>query len=178
MKRRTYIRLIAGLACLGWLLSGAIHEVGHALTANGAGMEIVYMQPWAFLGRAHVRLAGETTRLWYAAINISGMLFTVLVGICGTVATASLAKTWRTAGLGVWLFFPMMCQCLAWVALPAAIMLGARAPRDDVTSFLQDTGWPAYVVLLMGLALAATCAAVLRWAVNRIRACPDAHGTD
>jgi hypothetical protein len=170
MRRPLYALLVTGLAGSGWLLSGALHEIGHAIVAKLAGLEIVHMQPWALLDRVHVRFAGETTRPWYAAIDISGMLFTVLIGICGTVGAVSLARKRRGVSLVVWFFIPMMCQCLAWVALPLAIILGARAPRDDVTSFMQQTGWHALAVLLIGLALVAVCAGVLRWTLRRGRA--------
>ena len=169
MKKPLYALLVAGLAGCGWLLSGAVHEIGHAIMAMVAGLEIVHMQPWALLGRVHVRFAGETTRSWYAAVDISGMLFTVLVGICGAVAASLLAQKWRAVILAVWLFIPMMCQCLAWVALPVAIILGGSAPRDDVTNFMQQTGWHARAVLLIGLALVASCAVVLRWTFKRGR---------
>lgn len=169
MKRLLYLLLVAGLAGCGWLLSGAVHEIGHAIVAKGAGLDIVSMQPWAIFGRAHVQLAGETTRLWYAAVDISGMLFTVLVGICGTVGVSFLARQWRSVSLALWIFIPMMCQCLAWVVLPLAIMLGASAPSDDVTNFMQRTGWHALAVLMIGVALVTTCAAVLRWAFKLCR---------
>lgn len=167
MKRSLYALLIAGLAGSGWLLSGAVHETGHAIAAKIAGLDIVQMQPWAFLGRVHVRFSGETTRSWYAVIDISGMLFTVLIGIGGTVGAALVAQKWRAASLAVWFFIPMMCQCLAWVALPVVIMLGGSAPRDDVTNFIQQTGWHSFVVLLMGVALAVSCATVLRWTLKQ-----------
>ncbi|OGV70315.1 MAG: hypothetical protein A2283_08205 [Lentisphaerae bacterium RIFOXYA12_FULL_48_11] len=177
MKRLHYALLVAGFAGCGWLLSGAVHEVGHAIVARGAGLDIVHIQPWALLGQAHVRLAGETTRSWYAAVDISGMLFTVLVGICGTVGASLLAQKWRAVSLSVWLFIPMMCQCLAWVALPVAIIFGASVSRDDVTNFMQHTGWHALAVLLIGLALVTSCAVVLRWAFKRGRTNQCFHAT-
>jgi len=170
MKRLHNALLVAGLAGCGWLVSGAVHEVGHAIVARGAGLDVVHMQPWAILGRAHVRLAGETSRSWRAAVDIAGMLFTVLVGICGTVGASLLAQKWRAVRLSVWLFIPMMCQCLAWVVLPVAILFGASSPRDDVTNFMQHAEWDARAVLLIGLALVALCAVVLRWAFKRGRA--------
>ena len=169
MRRPYYALLVAGLAGSGWFLSGAVHEIGHAIVAKVAGLEIVHMQPWALLGRVHVRFAGETTRSWYAVIDISGMLFTVLIGICGIVGTTFLAQKWRAVSLAVWFFIPMMCQCLAWVALPLAIVLGASAPTDDVTSFIQTTGWHPLAVLLIGVALVAICAGVLKWVFKRGR---------
>jgi len=98
------------------------------------------------------------------------MLFTVIIGICGTVGASLLAQKWRAARLSVWFFIPLMCQCLAWVILPVAIMFGARSPRDDATNFMQHTGWQAPAVLLIGLAVVASCAVVLRWAFKRGRA--------
>jgi hypothetical protein len=53
---------IASLALLGWFLSGAIHELGHAGVAKLAGLEVIDIQPWALRGRVHVQFAGGTTK--------------------------------------------------------------------------------------------------------------------
>jgi hypothetical protein len=158
---------VAALAVLGWFLSGAIHEVGHALVARTAGLRIVHMQPWALLGRVHVQFAGETTGSWCAAINIAGMLFTVLVGSAGAVAVTLTARRHPAIRRVTWLFVPMMCQCLAWVGMPLAIVFGASAPTDDITQFIQQTGWHPIAVSLIGLSLVVLWAAVLMWAFRR-----------
>jgi hypothetical protein len=166
--RRMLPRLgVAALAVLGWLLSGAVHEVGHALVARTAGLRIVHMQPWALWGRAHIRFAGETTGSWYAAISASGMLLTVLVGIAGAAAVTLAARGHPAIRRVTWLFVPMMSQCLAWVGLPLAIAWGARAPTDDIAQFIQHTGWRPMTASLIGLCLAVLCASVLMGAFPR-----------
>jgi len=57
-----------------------------------AGLQILHLQPWALFGRAHGRLAGETTQAWFAAVSISGMLFTVLIGVTGALLTGLAAR--------------------------------------------------------------------------------------
>ena len=117
-----------------------------------------------------VRWAGETTGAWYAVIHISGMLFTVLIGITGVAADGLLGQKWREVKRVIWFFIPMTCQSLTWIGLPVAIMLGASAPRDDVTKFMQQTGWHPLAASFIGLCLVALCAAVLMWAFRRGRA--------
>lgn len=154
---------IVVLAVLGWFLSGAIHELGHVLVAKMAGLKVIHIQPWALMGRVHVRFAGETTGFWHAAINISGMLFTVLVGITGTIVTFVAARRRPAMKIGMWLFIPMMCQSFAWIVLPLAVAFGASAPSDDVTSFMHNSGWGALAVSATGLCLAALCGGALMW---------------
>jgi hypothetical protein len=160
----------AALASAGWLVSGAVHEAGHALAAKMAGLKVVEFQPWAFLGRLHVRYTGVTTDAWWASIHISGMLFAVLIGILGAVVVTFITRKWVRAGLAVWFFVPIMCQCLAWLAVPIATMLGTTAAGDDVTKFMLRTAWSPWVVLVIGLALAVLCGSVLRWSYMTIKA--------
>lgn len=166
MNQTSYRFALAAIATSGWLFSGAVHETGHAIAAKIAGLDVVHIQPWALWGRSHVRFAGETTRWWYAAIHMAGMLFAVFVGICGALGASMLAQKWRAARHALWFFIPMMCQCLAWVALPLGMMFGARASRDDLTKFMHQTGWHAFPVMLIGLALLALCATVLKRVVK------------
>lgn len=149
------------LAVLGWLLSGAIHELGHVFAAKMAGLQVIHMQPWAIFGRVHVRFAGETTDAWYAAINLSGMLLTFLTGVTGTVVTSVVARRFPAIKRAAWLFIPMMGQSLAWVALPLAMALGVRTPNDDVARFIQNSGWNPFMVLALGLGLVGICGAAL-----------------
>jgi hypothetical protein len=51
---------IAVFGLLGWYLSGAIHELGHAGAVKLAGLEVVEIQPWVFLGKVHMQYAGVT----------------------------------------------------------------------------------------------------------------------
>lgn len=161
---------IAVLAILGWFLSGAIHELGHAVVAKMAGLQVLHMQPWVLLGRVHVRFAGETTDAWHAAIDISGMLLTVLIGITGTIVTCVVGRRGAVIKRAVWLFVPMICQSLAWVALPLILAVGGSAPNDDVTTFIRTTGWNPLTVLAIGLGLVGFCGVVLVWTFKQAAA--------
>jgi len=55
----------------------------------------------------------------------------------------------------------MMCQALAWFALPLVLAFGGNAPGDDVTAFLRHSAWSPWAVLAIGLTLAGLSAAVL-----------------
>jgi hypothetical protein len=152
--------IIASLVLSGWLLSGAIHELGHAITGKIAGLNIVNIQ---LFGRVHLRFSGKTTTLWNAAISISGMLFTVMVGLAGALAVILLKGQWPYIRYAVWLFVPMMSQSLAWFCLSLLISCGIKIPNDDIQKFMQQTEWPPLVVSLIGLILIVLCVAVLKW---------------
>lgn len=164
---------MAASAIVGWILSSPIHEFGHAIVAKMAGLQVVHLQPWAILGHAHIQLSGETTAAWSAAVNISGMLFTVLVGIVGVVTTVVVAQQLPKILLVTWLFVPMMCQSLAWFGLPLAIMFGADAATDDVTKFIHHAGLHPFAVAIIGLCLMTICTAVLMSAFRRAPANKD-----
>ncbi|MDD4538715.1 MAG: hypothetical protein PHT80_06835 [Lentisphaeria bacterium] len=166
MRRRLEIIRVCCLGLAGVVVSGAVHESGHALVAAWAGLDIVRLQLWIIAGPPHVLMAGETTRSSYAAIAIAGMLLTVLVGLFGTISAGLLTRKWPPARWVIVFFFPMLCQSLAWVILPLAIILGAPAPKDDVTTFMRDTGLHAIAILAIGLAVTAIAALALRWAVR------------
>lgn len=159
-----YPRLII-VACVlfGTVLSGIIHELGHAIAGKMAGLDIVYIQIFP----PGLRLSGEPTGFWNAAISISGMLFAVLVGLAGTLALIVLGSKWPHSRDAVWLFIPMMAQALPWLCLPWVAVFGVRIPDGDIQRFMQHTGWPTWVASLIGLMLAVSCAAVLRWVWNR-----------
>ncbi len=113
-----------------------------------------------------MRLPGEPTGFWNAAIGISGMLFTVLVGWAGTLTAVLLAAQWPYVRYAVWLFVPMMAQALAWSCLPLVSVLGIKLPHDDTRKFMEQTKWPPLVVSLIGLVLVVLCVAILKWAVR------------
>jgi len=169
MNRPSARTLNALLAAVGWLLSGAIHELGHAVTGRMAGLRVAHMQPWALLGRVHVQLEGATTDAWCAAINISGMLLSVLTGVTGTVLAVFAARRHRMLKRAVWLFLPMMCQSLAWVVLPPVVALGVSFPREDVVRFLRNADWHPVAAMTLGLGLAGICGAVLVWTFKQGR---------
>jgi hypothetical protein len=162
MTNSVYPRLIiAALVLFGSILSGTIHELGHAIVGKMAGLNVDYIQ---LFGRVRMRFSGEPTGLWNAAIGISGMLFTVLVGLAGTLGAILLGSKWPHIRCAVWFFVPMMAQALAWLCLPLVTIFGIKIPDGDIQRFMEHTGWPPLVVSLIGLMLLVLCVAVLKWA--------------
>ena len=151
--------IIVVLVLLGSVLSGIIHEIGHAIVGKLAGLNVVYIQ----LFPPGVRLSGEATHFWNAAISISGMLFTVLVGLAGTLGVILLGSKWPSVRYAVWFFVPMMAQALGWFGMSVVNVLGIKRPNDDVQKFIQQTEWPPFAVSLIGLVLVVLCVAVLKW---------------
>jgi hypothetical protein len=152
--------IIAAFVLSGWVLSGAIHELGHAIVGKLAGLDVANIH---LFGRVRLRFSGKTTSLWYAAISISGMLFTVVVGLAGALAIVLLGGKWPYIRNAVWFFIPMMLQSLAWFCLPLLISCGIKIPDDDIQKFMRHTEWPPLVVSLIGLILIVLCVVVLKW---------------
>ncbi len=150
--------IIAVLVLFGAGLSGVIHEIGHAIVGKMAGLNVVYIQ----LFPPGLRLSGEATRLWNAAISISGGLFTVLVGLAGALGVALLETKWPSIRCAVWCFVPIMAQALALFCLPLVAVFGAKIPDGDIRKFMQQTGWSPLGVSLIGLVLVVLCVAALK----------------
>jgi hypothetical protein len=153
-------RLITAiLVLLGTMMSGVIHEMGHAIVGRMAGLHVIYIQ----LFPPGLRLSGEATRFWNAAISISGMLFAVLVGLAGVIGVVLLETKWPSIRYAVWLFVPMLAQSLGWFCVSLVNVLGFKVPNDDVQKFTQQTQLPPLLVSLIGLVLAVFCVVVLKW---------------
>jgi len=153
-------RLIIGVFVLcGVVLSGTVHELGHAIAGKMAGLNVVYIQ----LFPPGLRLSGEPNGFWNAAVSISGMLFAVLVGLAGTLGVILLGSKWPYVRYAVWLFVPMMAQALAWFCLPLVAVFGVRIPDGDIQKFMRQTNCPPVAVSLIGLMLVVLCVAVLKW---------------
>jgi hypothetical protein len=57
MKRFFWACLAIVAVVVGRNLSGAVHEVGHALATWAVGGQVYHMQPWIFLGRTHTQIS-------------------------------------------------------------------------------------------------------------------------
>lgn len=154
--------IAAALLLAGWLLSGIIHELGHAIAGRMAGLRVVYIQVFP----PGLRLSGEPIGFWNAAVSISGMLSAVLVGLAGTLAVLGLGGRWPCIRHAVWLFIPMMAQALPWLFLPWVAVFSVNKRDGDIERFMRQTKWPTWAVSLIGLTLVVSCAAVLRWVWN------------
>jgi len=160
MTNNMHPRLTIGVFVLcGVVLSGTVHELGHAIAGKMAGLHVVYIQ---ILPPA-LRLSGEPSGFWNAMISISGVVFSVLVGLAGTLGVVLLASRWPHIRYAVWLFVPMMAQALAWFCLPLVAVVGVRIPDGDIQKFIQQTKCPPVVVSLIGLMLVVLCVAALMW---------------
>ncbi len=152
---------LCACAFAGALLSGAVHEIGHAAVAKFAGLEVVRIQPWFLLGRPHVQWHGTIAPEWRAAVNIGGMLASVSVGLLGFLLLQRVIRRDSPLIVTALLLLPMVCQSLAWLVLPLVLMLGGSAPRDDVTAFIKNTRWGHLPVALVGLTLTSFSALVV-----------------
>ncbi|HRY52061.1 MAG TPA: hypothetical protein P5186_28865 [Candidatus Paceibacterota bacterium] len=147
------------LVLLGWILSGIVHELGHAIVGKMAGLNVLYIQ----LFPPRVRLSGEAADSWNAAISISGILFAVLVGLAGGLAVVLLGRKWPGIRYAIWLFVPMMAQALGWLCASLALVFGMRLPGSDVQTFTQQAGWPPLIAALIGIVMVMSCVAILKW---------------
>jgi membrane-associated protease RseP (regulator of RpoE activity) len=158
---------IVALALAGGVLSGAIHEFGHAGAAKLAGGKVVEVQPWVFVGSPHCRSTGISSDVGQAFVKIAGMGLTVVVGLIGTIAMLVMTGRSSWGKIGVWFFVPMLCQSLAWVLLPLLLILEMDEPKDDIVGFIHHSGWSPFAVLCLGLGLVALNSALLTWIYKR-----------
>ncbi|MEN6335790.1 MAG: hypothetical protein ABFE01_16175, partial [Phycisphaerales bacterium] len=144
--------MIVACVLFGTVLSGILHELGHAIAGKMAGLDVVCIQIFP----PGLRLSGEPIGFWNAAISISGMLFAVLAGLAGTFVVLGLEGKWPCIRYAVWLFIPMMAQALPWLCLPwiTVFRVNTRDGGDgDIQRFMRHTGWPTWAVSLIGLTL-------------------------
>jgi len=144
----------------GWLLSGVIHELGHAIVGKMAGLNITYITIWP----PGVGFSAKTSNARHAAISIAGPLFSVLVGVAGTLVIIPFKEKFPYTRYLIWLFLPMMMHSLTLLFTPIARIFGIKAPNEDVTKFIELTECPPLAVSLIGLTLVGLSAAVFKWA--------------
>jgi hypothetical protein len=107
---RLSLVLVAAAALLGVIVSGAIHEMGHAVAAHAAGMHIIEIQPWLFLGSPHVSFTGSATNGAWAGIHCAGVVAATLTGLTATAISGFLVRNGSRWGAITWLFVPFLFQ--------------------------------------------------------------------
>jgi hypothetical protein len=142
---------------LGWLLSGAVHELGHVIVGKMAGLTVDFIQ----LLPPGVGFSGKTSKSWLAALSIAGPLLPVLVGITGVLVIFLLKGKNLHIRYTVLIFLPMMMHSLMLLCTPIATAFGIQAANNDVTKFIELAGWSPLAVSVIGLLLTGFCGAVL-----------------
>jgi len=159
----------AGLLCLGLLLMDPVHELGHAVTAMLAGLEIldISLAPWE---RAHVVVSGSAPDWWMAIISISGMLACLLIGLLGL---ALCRLSFRRGGrIATFFFLPSAFEGIHWLLLPIWWFLLGPETQSDAFQFSQYSGSSLAIIPAIG-----TAAAILvMWVMPRSSCILEALG--
>ncbi len=141
---------VVAITLLVLVVSGVIHEMGHALAVWVLGGSVIRIQPFVFLGPPHVSYEGTFNALQLSVVHASGMLAAVLSGL---VLLTLIPWAKLNAPLRLILSIPVaafLSQTLAWVILPALMMFGVRA-RDDAVNFLYTSGIPPLLMFVLML---------------------------
>ena len=164
------------MGLIAWVISGIVHEMGHALAVWGAGGTVVRIQPFVFVGPPHISLQGTFNTLQWSAIHIGGMLASVFTGlVLLAVIPWTKLDVWRRLSLSVSVAV-FLSQSLAWVILPTLSMFGARA-HDDSLKFMHTVEIPPLwmtVSMLVVVALLARAFLTKTKYVETIREIRDA----
>lgn len=126
-----------------WLIAeGLLHELGHCIAVWISGGKVTGFYP--LFWDAHMSFEGIADSPF---INISGSLFPILVALAVLLFYKRSDRfPWLNILAGV--FCTTIYSLLAWVVVPLACLFGFYDPGDDITKFLNGTGFhPAAVAL-------------------------------
>lgn len=126
-----------------WIIAeGLLHELGHCIAVWISGGKVTGFYP--LFWDAHMSFEGIADSPF---INISGSLFPILVALAVLLFYKRSERfPWLNILAGV--FCTTIYSLLAWVVVPLANMFGFYDPTDDITKFLNGTGFhPAAVAL-------------------------------
>jgi len=129
-----------------------LHESGHAIVAIMYGAENVRIS--IFTARMTAGFV-EYTPFTHSLMNAAGMLFPVI--IFSIIALAYNSK--KTNILYRCFYYSIVPITIgpvfAWVLVPIIGMLSGLPPGDDVTKFINNSGWHPGVVMVLALVLIA-----------------------
>ena len=136
-KRIWILLLIICIAgTLGWVLSGIIHEFGHALAVLSFGGVITELQPFVLSGAPHVAYAGSFPAFQRAIFSAAGASTTYLIGVI-ILVLFPFKRTSPGVSLAVTFgFVPFLSQSISYMILPILYLLNVPV-RDDVINFLK-----------------------------------------
>lgn len=126
-----------------WLIAeGLLHELGHCIAVWISGGKVTGFYP--LFWDAHMSFEGIADSPF---INISGSLFPILVALAVLLFYKRSDRfPWLNILAGV--FCTTIYSLLAWVVVPLACLFGFYDPADDITKFVNGTGFhPAAVAL-------------------------------
>lgn len=132
-----------------WVIAeGLLHELGHCIAVWISGGKVTGFYP--FFWDAHMSFEGIADSPF---INISGSLLPILVALAVLLFYKRSEKfPWLNILAGV--FCTTIYSLLAWVVVPLVYLFGFYDPGDDITKFLNGTGFhPAAVALAAAFCL-------------------------
>ena len=144
-----------------------LHESGHGVSGLISGGNIRRINVNFFDLSAHVVIDGTFTRAQDALIAISGWALPVITYLIFLVLTRKgsnpllLMIRW-IAGIS------LLGSTLPWIVIPILYQMG-RAPGDDVTHFLDLSGFPPLAVSAVFLVLVGAGVWMLIRSLNQIR---------
>ncbi|MBL9136390.1 MAG: hypothetical protein JNK85_11005 [Verrucomicrobiales bacterium] len=147
---------------LGPVLSGVIHEMGHAVVVWAFGGRLHGIQPFWFLGAPHVHFEGEIGGAGLSLVYAAGVL--AVLGVTWIAMLCVPFSKFSNATAVAWgiVLAALFTQIIAWAVLPILVLGGVKI-RDDAVNFLEATPiHPAWVSVVSIALLAVTCAVFLR----------------
>ncbi len=137
------------------LLYTTLHEAGHALVGLAFGGKITDFNVNFFNLSAHVGIDGQFTLPQSAAINVAGASLPLLVWFLVMLLLPKrigLTLQWTkiVSAMG------FLNTLLAWIILPFLFLSNSAPPADDVTHFIENSGFPPLAVAVVALAVYVT----------------------
>lgn len=139
------LAIVLPASILGWIASGIVHELGHALVVLSLAGKITKFQPFLLIGAPHIAYTGSFTTIQKAVISMSGagmvylivLLVLILFPYKRTKPQISLAITFG--------MMPFAAQLLSYVFLPILDTFGISL-RDDVINFINFSHLPPLLI--------------------------------
>lgn len=126
-----------------WVIGeGLLHELGHCIAVWISGGKVTGFYPYFW--DAHMTFEGIADSPF---INISGSLLPIFVALAVLLFYKRSERVpWLNILAGV--FCTTIYSLLAWVVVPLAYLFGFYDPTDDITKFLNGTGFHPVAVAL------------------------------
>lgn len=119
-----------------WVLAESLlHELGHCVAVWISGGKVTGFYP--YFGDAHVTFEGIADSPF---INVSGSLLPVLAALA-VLLFYKRSERFPRLNVLAGVFCTLICSLLEWVVVPLAYMFGFYDPTDDITKFLNGTGF-------------------------------------
>jgi hypothetical protein len=140
-----FLLLVVFSSTFGWILSGVIHEFGHALAILAFGGKITKLQPLVLIGPPHITSSGNFTAVQQAIIYASGAGLVFLVGVVTWIVYPFHRSPTAPSFFVVLTTIPFVTQSLSYIFLPLLHLIGISL-HDDVIKFLKYSHTPPLLV--------------------------------